>query len=161
MSLYDIQVKKANGEDISLRHYKGSVLLIVNTASKCGFTPQYKDLQALYEQYKEQGFDILAFPCNQFLNQEPGTIDEIQSFCQLNYGVTFDVFAKCDVNGEDAHPLFRYLTERAPGAFKTKAIKWNFTKFLVDRSGQEIKRFSPQTTPSDMKDSIEQYLAKS
>ncbi|WP_243290809.1 glutathione peroxidase [Bacillus sp. FJAT-47783] len=160
MDLFDISVRKANGQEISLRQYKGNVLLIVNTASKCGFTPQYKDLQALYEQYNKQGFDILAFPCNQFLNQEPGSNDEIESFCQLNYGVTFDVFAKCDVNGEHAHPLFRFLTERAPGAFRTKAIKWNFTKFLVDRDGKEIKRFSPQTNPRDMKNVIEQFLTK-
>ena len=126
MSIYDFRVKTIRGEEQSLADYKGKVLLIVNTASKCGFTPQYKELQELYEQYRDRGFVVLGFPCNQFGNQEPGTEEEIEQFCQVNYGVTFPMFAKVDVNGENAHPLFQYLKEKAPGVLGTKAIKWNF-----------------------------------
>lgn len=158
MTLYDLSIQTAKGETKSLAEYRGKVLLIVNTASKCGFTPQYEELQQLYETYKERGFEILAFPSNQFMNQEPGTNDEIQSFCQLNYGVTFPVLKKGDVKGDNAHPVFQYLTEKAKGAFGTKAIKWNFTKFLVSRDGEQIKRFSPQTKPSAMKEDIEKFL---
>jgi len=157
-TIYDFEVKQINGEMKTLNEYKGKILLIVNTASKCGFTPQYKGLQELYEKYKDKGFEILAFPCNQFMNQEPGTNDEIQSFCQLNYGVTFEVFSKIDVNGEQADPLFNYLSDKARGAFGTKGIKWNFTKFLIDRDGQVIKRFSPQTKPNEIVPFIENYL---
>jgi glutathione peroxidase len=158
MNIYDITVKTIRGEEKSMADYKGKVLLIVNTASKCGFTPQYKELQELYDEYKDKGFEVLGFPCNQFGQQEPGTESEIESFCQLNYGVTFPMFAKVDVNGEDAHPLFVYLTEKAPGIFGTKMIKWNFTKFLVDKNGNVVERFAPQTKPSDLKGEIEKLL---
>ncbi|GMB08212.1 glutathione peroxidase [Thermolongibacillus altinsuensis] len=158
MSIYDFTVKTIRGEEKSMADYKGKVLLIVNTASKCGFTPQYKELQELYDEYKDKGFEVLGFPCNQFGQQEPGTESEIESFCQVNYGVTFPMFAKVDVNGEHAHPLFVYLTEKAPGIFGTKIIKWNFTKFLVDKNGNVVGRFAPQTKPSDLKGEIEKLL---
>jgi|UniRef100_C5DAQ3 glutathione peroxidase len=158
MSIYDFRVKTIRGEEQSLADYKGKVLLIVNTASKCGFTPQYKELQELYEQYRDRGFVVLGFPCNQFGNQEPGTEEEIEQFCQVNYGVTFPMFAKVDVNGENAHPLFQYLKEKAPGVLGTKAIKWNFTKFLVDRNGNVVARFAPQTRPSELISEMEKLL---
>ncbi|WP_420769114.1 glutathione peroxidase [Parageobacillus thermoglucosidasius] len=158
MSIYEFTAKTIRGKEQSLADYKGKVLLIVNTASKCGFTSQYKELQELYEQYRERGLVVLGFPCNQFGNQEPGTEEEIERFCQVNYGVTFPIFAKVDVNGEQAHPLFRYLTEKAPGVFGTKAIKWNFTKFLIDRNGNVVARFAPQTKPSELKSEIEKLL---
>ncbi|KYD26169.1 MULTISPECIES: glutathione peroxidase [Bacillaceae] len=158
MSIYDFRVKTIRGEEQSLADYKGKVLLIVNTASKCGFTPQYKELQELYEQYRDRGFVVLGFPCNQFGNQEPGTEEEIEQFCQVNYGVTFPMFAKVNVNGENAHPLFQYLKEKAPGVLGTKAIKWNFTKFLVDRNGNVVARFASQTKPSELKNEIEELL---
>jgi glutathione peroxidase len=158
MSVYDFSAKTIRGEEQSLADYKGKVLLIVNTASKCGFTPQYKELQELYEQYRDRGFVVLGFPCNQFGHQEPGTEEEIKQFCQANYGVTFPMFAKVDVNGENAHPLFQYLKEKAPGMLGTKAIKWNFTKFLVDRNGNVIARFASQTRPSELKSEIEKLL---
>ncbi|MED4970660.1 glutathione peroxidase [Geobacillus sp. NFOSA3] len=158
MSVYDFTVKTIRGEEQSLADYKGKVLLIVNTASKCGFTPQYKELQELYEQYRDRGFVVLGFPCNQFGHQEPGTEEEIEQFCQVNYGVTFPMFAKVDVNGENAHPLFQYLKEKAPGVLGTKAIKWNFTKFLVDRNGNVVARFASQTKPSELKNEIEELL---
>lgn len=158
MSVYSFEAKKIDGSTVSLNEYKGKVLFIVNTASKCGFTPQYKELQALYEKYNEQGLEILGFPCNQFMSQEPGTENEIQSFCQLNYGVTFPMFAKVNVNGKDAHPLFRYLTEQAPGMLGMKAVKWNFTKFLVDRNGNVVDRFAPSTKPKELEIDIEKLL---
>jgi glutathione peroxidase len=158
MSVYDFSAKTIRGEEQSLADYKGKVLLIVNTASKCGFTPQYKELQELYEQYRDRGFVVLGFPCNQFGHQEPGTEEEIEQFCQVNYGVTFPMFAKVDVNGENAHPLFQYLKEKAPGVLGTKAIKWNFTKFLVDRNGNVVARFASQTRPSELKSEIEKLL---
>jgi glutathione peroxidase len=158
MSVYQFEVKTLTGETKTLQDYAGKVLLIVNVASKCGFTPQYKGLQALYEQYKEQGFEVLGFPCNQFMAQEPGDEAEIASFCELNYGVTFPMFAKVDVNGDHAHPLFKYLCEQAPGMLGLKAVKWNFTKFLVDRDGNVIERFAPQTAPEDLKSAIEKHL---
>jgi glutathione peroxidase len=158
MSVYDFTVTTIRGEEQSLADYKGKVLLIVNTASKCGFTPQYKELQELYEQYRGRGFVVLGFPCNQFGHQEPGTEEEIEQFCQVNYGVTFPMFAKVDVNGENAHPLFQYLKEKAPGVLGTKAIKWNFTKFLVDRNGNVVARFASQTKPSELKNEIEELL---
>jgi glutathione peroxidase len=158
MSVYDFTVKTIRGEEQSLADYKGKVLLIVNTASKCGFTPQYKELQELYEQYRDRGFVVLGFPCNQFGHQEPGAEEEIEQFCQVNYGVTFPMFAKVDVNGENAHPLFQYLKEKAPGVLGTKAIKWNFTKFLVDRNGNVVARFASQTRPSELKNEIEELL---
>lgn len=158
MSVYDFTVKTIRGEEKSMADYKGKVLLIVNTASKCGFTPQYKELQELYDEYKDKGFEVLAFPCNQFGQQEPGSESEIERFCQLNYSVTFPMFAKVDVNDENAHPLFVYLTEKAPGILGTKAIKWNFTKFLVDKNGNVVSRFAPQTKPSELKQEIEKLL---
>ncbi|WP_206832397.1 glutathione peroxidase [Alicyclobacillus fructus] len=158
MTIYDFEVEKADGTTTSLRDYEGKVLLIVNTASKCGFTPQYEGLQKLYEVYRDRGFEILAFPCNQFGNQEPGSNEEIQQFCQMTYRVTFPVFAKVDVNGPNAHPLFEYLKQQAKGALGSEAIKWNFTKFLVDRDGRVVKRFAPQTAPESIREDIEACL---
>lgn len=157
MSIYDFQVKTASGETNFLKDYEGKVLLIVNVASKCGFTPQYEGLQKLYEQYHDQGLEILGFPCNQFLGQEPGTDREIQEFCQVNYGVNFPVLAKIEVNGSNADPLYQYLTKEAPGILGG-AIKWNFTKFLIDRNGNIIKRYAPNTEPSKLADKIEELL---
>jgi glutathione peroxidase len=158
MTVYQFEAKKINGETISLSEYKGEILLIVNTASNCGFTPQYKELQELYEQYKEKGFTVLGFPCNQFMNQEPGTESDIQSFCEMNFGVTFPLFSKVDVNGKNAHPLFQYLTEEAPGVLGMKAVKWNFTKFLVNRSGEVVERYAPNTNPKEISQDIEKLI---
>lgn len=158
MSVYQYEAKKINGENISLSEYKGDVLLIVNTASNCGFTPQYKELQELFEQYKEKGFTVLGFPCNQFMNQEPGTEIDIQSFCEMNFGVTFPLFSKVDVNGKNAHPLFQYLTEEAPGVLGMKAVKWNFTKFLVNRTGEVVERYAPNTNPKEIAQDIEKLI---
>lgn len=159
MTVYDFTVKTIKGEHKSLQEYEGKVLLVVNVASKCGFTPQYKGLQALYEEYKEQGLEILGFPCNQFLGQEPGNSEEIASFCEMNYGVTFPMFEKIEVNGEGAHPLYKYLCEEAPGMLGLKAVKWNFTKFLVDQKGKVLERFSPQTSPEEIAPKIAGLLA--
>ncbi|GAB1808123.1 MULTISPECIES: glutathione peroxidase [Priestia] len=158
MSVYEYSAKTIKDEDVSLSNYQGDVLLIVNTASKCGFTPQYKDLQALYEEEKENGLTILGFPCNQFGGQEPGSSNDIEQFCELNYGVSFPMFAKVDVKGEHAHPLFTYLTEQAPGLLGSKGIKWNFTKFLVNRQGEVVKRYAPQTAPKDIQKDIKELL---
>lgn len=158
MSVYTYSAKTIKGEEVSLEAYKGNVLLIVNTASECGFTPQFADLQKLYEQYKDQGFAVLGFPCNQFGGQEPGAEAEIDEFCSLNYGVNFPMFAKVDVNGEHAHPLFEYLAEEAPGLLGSKAIKWNFTKFLVDRNGKVVDRYAPNTSPTKIVKDIESLL---
>jgi glutathione peroxidase len=158
MTVYQFDAKKINGETISLSEYQGDVLIIVNTASNCGFTPQYKELQELYEQYKEKGFTVLGFPCNQFMNQEPGTESDIQSFCEMNFGVTFPLFSKVDVNGKNAHPLFQYLTEEAPGVLGMKAVKWNFTKFLVNRSGEVVERYAPNTNPKEISQDIEKLI---
>ncbi|MFJ7745897.1 glutathione peroxidase [Peribacillus sp. NPDC097295] len=158
MSIYEYEVKKINGEAVSLEEYKGKVLIIVNTASKCGLSPQYDDLQSLYVQYKEAGLEVLGFPCNQFLNQEPGDELEIDSYCKLNHGVTFPMFAKVNVNGKDAHPLFNYITENAPGMMGSKSIKWNFTKFLVDREGNIVNRYAPKTKPLEMEEDIKKLL---
>ena len=152
-SVYEFTVKSADGKDVSLSLYEGKVLLIVNTASKCGFTPQYAGLQKLYEKHKESGFLVLAFPCNQFGSQEPGDDASIQKFCELNYGVSFPVFAKIGVNGENADPLFKYL-KRAQSGFLTEGVKWNFTKFLVNREGVPIARYSPTTSPAKLEDAI-------
>ncbi|MDY0406944.1 glutathione peroxidase [Virgibacillus sp. 179-BFC.A HS] len=157
MNVYDFHVETIDGKDKSLADYKGKVLLIVNTASKCGFTPQFEGLQKLYEQYHDKGFEILGFPCNQFAEQDPGTNEEIHSFCQQNYGVTFPMFAKIDVNGENAHPLYKYLTNAQKGMLNKK-IKWNFTKFLIDRKGNVVQRFAPQTKPSSMEKEINKVL---
>lgn len=181
MSVYDFKVKTIDGEEVSLEKYKGKVLIIANTASKCGFTPQYADLQKLYDKYSEKGLEILGFPSNQFAEQEPGSNNEVKNFCQFNYGVSFPLFSKIDVRGETAHPLFKYLSSQLPfkgldlnhpsgkilDAFlKEKfpefligdSIKWNFTKFLVDRNGEVIARFEPTTEPLDMISEIEKLL---
>jgi len=157
MSVYDFQVTSIAGNKKSLADYTGKVLLIVNTASKCGFTPQFKGLQQLYDTYKDKGFYVLGFPCNQFNNQDPGSDKEITQFCQINYDVTFPMFSKVEVKGENAHPLFKYLTEQAKGMF-TKHIKWNFTKFLVNKQGRVINRYAPQTKPEQIKKDIEAVL---
>ncbi|RIV11231.1 glutathione peroxidase [Priestia flexa] len=158
MSVYKYSAKTIKGEQVSLSQYEDKVLVIVNTASKCGFTPQYKELQALYEEMKDQGVEILGFPCNQFGGQEPGSAGDIEQFCELNYGVSFPMFDKVDVKGEHVHPLFTYLAEEAPGVFGSKTIKWNFTKFLVNRQGEVIKRYAPQTSPKDIKKDIEELI---
>ena len=157
-TVYDFSAESIDGSQVQLADYKGKALLIVNTASKCGFTPQYKGLQALYEKYRDRGFEVLGFPCNQFQHQEPGSEEEIKNFCELNYGVGFPLFAKIDVNGENAHPLFSYLTEALPGLLGSKKIKWNFTKFLIDREGKPVKRFAPSTTPESIESDIEKLL---
>ncbi|HEX8926642.1 MAG TPA: glutathione peroxidase [Terriglobales bacterium] len=159
MSLYKLSAKLNNGEKKNLGDYAGKVLLIVNTASKCGFTPQYKGLQELYEQYHKSGFEVLGFPCDQFGHQEPGSDNEIKSFCELNYGVTFPLFQKIEVNGANAHPIFKYLKSEKGGLFGD-AIKWNFTKFLVDREGRVIDRYPPTTPPSAIAHEIEELLEK-
>ena len=180
--IYDITVKDMDGSDVSLANYKGKVLLIVNVASKCGLTPQYEGLEALYQKYKDQGLEILAFPCNQFLEQEPGTNEEIQSFCSLNYNVTFPLFDKIDVNGETESPLYTYLKKQAPfkgypegteefatmldeihqktgtGFDQGDAIRWNFGKFLVSKDGKTILRFEPMVTPDMMEEAIQEFL---
>lgn len=156
-NIYDFVVQKSNGEDYKLEEYKGKVMLIVNTASECGFTPQFEGLQALYEKYKDQGFEILGFPCNQFGGQEPGSGAEANQNCKINYGVTFPIHEKVDVKGENQHPLFRYLTDAAKGMLSEK-IKWNFTKFLVDRDGNVVSRFSPQKKPAQIEKDIEKLL---
>ena len=148
----------ADGASTDLSRYAGQVLLIVNTASKCGFTPQYEGLEALHRKYKDRGFAVLAFPCNQFGAQEPGDAEEIASFCRLTYDVTFPVFAKIDVNGADAAPLFRHLKKSAKGVLGSEAIKWNFTKFLVDRSGNVVERYAPTTAPEAIEKDIERLL---
>ncbi|MBC3536164.1 glutathione peroxidase [Megasphaera hominis] len=181
MNVYDFTVKTNRGVEKSLSEYKGKVLLIVNTASQCGFTPQFEELQKLYEQYKDKGLEILGFPCNQFAEQDPGTADEIQDFCRVNYGVTFQIFEKGDVRGETAQPLFKYLTEQKgfkgfdmnhpiapvlvealkanfPEFLEGDGIKWNFTKFLIDRQGNVVERFEPTTVPSAIAGDIEKLL---
>lgn len=158
MTVYNYEVTTISGEDKSLADYRGNVLLIVNTASKCGFTPQYEGLQQLYDKYQQDGFEILGFPSNQFMNQEPGSDDEISSFCQLNYGVTFPMFSKIDVNGKNAHPLFQFLTKEAPGVL-TDQVKWNFTKFLIDKEGNVLKRYAPKTKPEEIEADIQAALA--
>ncbi|TCT15367.1 glutathione peroxidase [Natranaerovirga pectinivora] len=157
MSIYDFTCKNIRGEEVSLENYKGKVLLIANTASKCGLTPQYEGLEYLYKTYQEKGLEILGFPCNQFGNQEPGSNDDIESFCALNYGVSFTIMEKVDVNGDEAHPLFVYLKKEAPGLL-SKSIKWNFTKFLIDRNGKVIHRYAPTTSPEKITDDIEKLL---
>lgn len=156
--LYTFSARTLGGETVTLDHYRGKVLIIVNTASECGFTPQYAGLQQLYERYAARGLDVLGFPCNQFGRQEPGDAGQIGSFCAKNYGVTFPMFDKIDVKGPHAHPLFRYLTGEAPGLLGTRAIKWNFTKFLVDREGGVVKRYAPKTQPLALEAEVEKLL---
>jgi glutathione peroxidase len=158
-SVYDFSARNIDGKKIALKQYVGKVLLIVNTASSCGFTPQYKGLQALHETYEKQGLVVLGFPCNQFGAQEAGNEEEIASFCEMNFGVSFPLMAKIDVNGEGAEPLYQWLSSEAPGLLGSKAIKWNFTKFLVGRDGQVIKRYAPQDTPQSLAKDIEAALA--
>jgi glutathione peroxidase len=158
MTLYDIEAKTISGETQSLRDFEGKVLLVVNVASKCGFTPQYKGLEALYEKYAGKGFAVLGFPCNQFGAQEPGSEGEIAAFCDATYGVRFPMFAKIDVNGENTHPLYKLLKHDAPGLLGSEAIKWNFTKFLVGREGKVVKRYAPTDTPQSLDKDIEAAL---
>lgn len=179
LNIYDFKVKDIRGNDVSMSDYKGKVLLIVNTATGCGFTPQYDGLEKLYEMYKEKGFEILDFPCNQFLNQAPGTNEEIAQFCQLRFGTNFKTFAKIDVNGKNAEPLFEFLKKEVSEEIKNKDantfkeklgklgniilgndIKWNFTKFLIDKNGKVIKRFSPVVTPEEIIPHIENLFEK-
>ena len=157
-AITDFQVKASDGGQTSLEEYRGKVLLIVNTASKCGFTPHYEGLETLHRDYADRGFEVLAFPCNQFGAQEPGDAAEIANFCSLTYDVTFPVFAKIDVNGAQADPLFERLKSDAPGVLGSKAIKWNFTKFLVDRDGRVVDRYAPTTKPEDIRKDIEKLL---
>lgn len=158
--LYDIKVPLGNGDTTDLRSIEGKVALIVNTASKCGFTPQFDGLEKLHQQYGEQGLVVLGFPCNQFMNQDPGSNEEIASFCRLNYGVTFPMHAKIEVNGNNAHPLFAHLKTEAPGLLGSTRIKWNFTKFLVARDGTVLKRYAPKTPPAQIAADIEAELKK-
>jgi len=158
--IFDISANSLAGAPVDLRQYQGQVLLIVNTASKCGFTPQYKGLEQVYQQFKDKGVTVLGFPCNQFGAQEPGQADEIGAFCEKNYGVTFPLFAKIDVNGEHAHPLFVQLKKDAPGILGTEAIKWNFTKFLIRKDGTVFDRYAPATKPEDLIADIEKLLAE-
>lgn len=155
--IYDYVVKDQSGADVSLSDYRGKVLLIVNTATKCGFTPQYEGLEALYKKYKDAGFEILDFPCNQFLGQAPGSNEEIHSFCTLKYNISFKQFGKIDVNGDKADPLYKYLKEEQKGVGSNK-IKWNFTKFLVDKEGNVVKRFAPTTKPEAIDEEIKKLI---
>ncbi|MBE2261054.1 MAG: glutathione peroxidase [Candidatus Accumulibacter sp.] len=156
--IHDFTADRLEGGSQSLGDYAGKVLLIVNTASNCGFTPQYEGLEALYQRYRQRGFEVLGFPCNQFGSQEPGEADEIASFCQKNYGVSFPMFAKIDVNGDHAHPLYRYLKKAAPGLLGSEGIKWNFTKFLVNRQGEVSARYASATAPETIARDIEELL---
>ena len=157
-TLYDFTVNDMAGQPVALDRYKGKVLLVVNTASKCGFTPQYKGLEALYRKYQDRGLAVLGFPCNQFGAQEPGNEQEIATFCETNYDVTFPMFAKVDVNGDSAAPLYRYLKSAKPGLLGTEAIKWNFTKFLVDRGGNVVARYAPNDTPESLEGDVAKAL---
>lgn len=158
MSVYEYSAKTLDGEDKSLSDFAGQVLVIVNVASKCGFTPQYEGLEALYRTYKDRGFSVLGFPCNQFGAQEAGSADEIATFCTTVYDVTFPLFAKVDVNGRNAHPLFKWLRDAAPGILGLNDVKWNFTKFLIGRDGKAVRRFSPDTEPAAIAKDIEALL---
>ena len=152
--IYNYQATTIKGDTVSLANYRGKVLLIVNTASKCGLTPQFEGLEKLYEKYRDRGLAILGFPCNQFGHQDPGNNNEIEQFCQVNYGVSFPMFAKIDVNGPDTHPLFQHLKKAAPGIFGSEKIKWNFTKFLINRNGEVVDRFAPATKPEKIEQAI-------
>jgi glutathione peroxidase len=158
MTVYDYSAKTIDGEDRTLSDYKGKVLVIVNTASKCGFTPQYQGLEKVFREFRSKGLVVLGFPCDQFGHQEPGDENEIKNFCSVNYGVSFPMFSKVDVNGDHAHPLFNYLKDEAPGLFGSRAIKWNFTKFLVDQSGKVVKRYGSMDKPESIVKDIERLL---
>jgi len=158
MSIYDYKLKTIDGQETTLAEHQGKVLVIVNVASKCGFTSQYTGLEALYKKYRDKGVVVLGFPCNQFGAQEPGDENEIKSFCSLTYNVTFPMFAKIDVNGDHTHPLYQFLKKEEKGILGTEAIKWNFTKFLVGKDGQVLARFAPQTTPSALEKEVEKLL---
>ena len=160
MTVYDFNANRLDGTPVSLHEYRGRVALVVNVASRCGFTPQYRGLEALYRRHKDEGFVVLGFPCNQFGAQEPGTSDEIASFCRDTYDVTFPMFGKVDVNGANEHPLFTFLKDEKPGALGTKSIKWNFTKFLVGRDGQVLKRYGSSTTPDAVESEVAAALAR-
>jgi glutathione peroxidase len=160
MGFYDYSAIEINGKETRMDTYKSKVVVVVNTASKCGFTPQFAELETLYKKYKDQGLAILGFPCNQFAQQDPGNNEEIRNFCQLNYGVTFDMFEKIDVNGPGAHPLYQFLKKEAKSVLGEK-IKWNFTKFLIDRNGKVIRRYAPAINPMKMEDDICKLLAQS
>ncbi len=157
-TIYDFSAQTVAGKKQPLKKYQGKVLLVVNTASKCGLTPQFAGLEELYEKYKDEGLVILGFPCNQFANQDPGSNEEITEFCQLNYGVTFPMFGKIDVNGGDADPIFKYLKKEAPGALGSQRIKWNFTKFLIDTEGNVVKRYAPTVKPKDIEKDVKKLL---
>ena len=157
-NVFDFSCTTSSGGKKSLEDYRGKVLLVVNTASKCGFTPQFAGLEEMYEKYRERGLEILGFPCNQFGKQDPGSNDEITEFCQLNYGVSFPMFGKIEVNGRGADPLYQHLKKEAPGALGTRGIKWNFTKFLINRDGEVLKRFAPATTPAQIAKEIERLI---
>ncbi len=157
-TIYDFKAKALDGTEIDFSNYKGKALLIVNTASECGFTPQYEGLQSLNQSYEQRGLKVLGFPCDQFGHQEPGDSASIGNFCQKNFGVTFQMFEKVSVNGKDAHPLYKFLTSSAPGVFGSEGIKWNFTKFLVDKNGKVVKRFAPTVAPADLIPEIEKVL---
>lgn len=157
-NIYDYEVKDIQGNPIKMSQYKGQVLLVVNTASRCGFTPQYKGLEELHQKHKESGLQVLGFPCNQFGSQEPGDENEISKFCELNFGVSFPLFSKVDVNGDNTHPLFKELKQKAPGLLGTQKIKWNFTKFLIDKKGEVIKRYPPQQKPEAIEKDILELL---
>jgi len=156
--LYDFQIKALDGQPLELMQFQGHVLLVVNVASRCGFTPQYTGLQQLYDSYQARGFSILGCPCDQFGHQEPGSAEEIAEFCRLNYGVSFPLTEKIDVNGSDAHPLYQWLKQQQPGLLGSEAIKWNFTKFLLDRDGQVVGRYAPQTKPEELEAAIVSLL---
>ncbi|MBF8177458.1 glutathione peroxidase [Herminiimonas contaminans] len=159
-TVYDFTPNSLGGSPVDLAQYRGKVLLIVNTASKCGFTPQYQGLEAVYQQFRDQGVEVLGFPCNQFGSQEPGDAAEIGAFCEKNYGVSFSLFAKIDVNGDNADPLYKYLKHAAPGLLGSEGIKWNFTKFLIRKDGTVFKRYAPQTKPEELTDDIKKLLAE-
>jgi glutathione peroxidase len=160
MNVYDFQATGLNGKPVDLAQYRGKVLLIVNTASKCGFTPQYQGLETVYRELHGRGLEVLGFPCNQFGSQEPGSEEEIGAFCEKNYGVSFPMFAKVDVNGDAAHPLWKHLKGEAPGVLGTEGIKWNFTKFLIGKDGKVAKRYAPTTKPEEIAGDIERLLGQ-
>ncbi|MCI4651176.1 glutathione peroxidase [Phaeodactylibacter sp.] len=157
MDFYSFEAEQLNGKKVKMEEYKGKTVVVVNTASKCGLTPQYEGLEKLYQKYRDEGLVVLGFPCNQFANQEPGNAEAIQEFCEINYGVSFPMFAKIEVNGDGAHPIFRYLKGELKGLFGKK-IKWNFTKFVIDKNGKPVKRFAPVTKPEKMESTIKKLL---